>query len=447
MDKTLTEVLFRFPRPDTSDPNNDGRYIGEHGDFARLPWKTILGALKNPDPEVRGRAKSEILTTNQLIYIKSESINLRPIFHAAQVPIIPLLIGEFPMPDVEALSEVFTLTHQIERLGGVSSSITSTPNPWGQTRESLDRLNLIVHGRPQLQQFVILRRDLPLFCRALDGADSGYYHFGECTRHTITVHGPFDDILTEDIPIMHPTKLLQPYLEKLRGFENFTIQGRITPELARVIETRVRVQIETPQLGAVLRDTKSQMSQADEYLSLDRPMKAAHTYARASQGLVWLYNKGILPRESSRSQPSKLAELYFLLNLRQATAWLAVMQKRYEASKGANQISPNDGRVSFGKRAEGYINPERYSSLVDLVYETVTRFTPPPLRHKLTPHQNAIQLYQAAKADRLCDRLSFFTWTHIHDALRKAPDDDEIRHEAELINGRMMPWQERWKPE
>lgn len=443
-DHILTDVLCTFPRPQTTDPDNDGKYIGEHIKLALMPWRIDTRILCYPGPEVRARARRVMLVFNQFIYIKSESVNLRPIFHAAQVPIAALGLGPYARCRVEELFEFFILTHQIERLGGIRSSITSTAKPWGQSYKSLDRLGLTSHGRPRLQEFVILRRDLALFCRALDGADSGYHRFGACTRHTLTVH---DDVLTEDVPILEAANFLRPYVDILRGFENFTVKGRINPEVARDIQKRVKDQIVIPHLEDILEDVNRQMSQADKQLSLYRPIQAAHTYAKASQGLAWLYSKGVLPRRANDSPCPELAELFFELDLRQARAWLAVMQKRYNAAKGSKRNKLYDAQGRDDQPEEETGDPAKYSSLVELVYGTIVHQVPPPLEHRPSLHQTAIQLYHAAKADRLGGCGSVFTWKNIENALRMAPDNDEICREAKLINRRMTPWTLRWIPE
>lgn len=446
-DLILTRVLCDFPRPETSDPANDGRYIGEHSRLAEMPWEIDTRALRHPDPAVRARARRVMMVTNQFVYIKSESVNLLPLFHAAQVPIAALGVGKWARSRIEELSEFFILTHQIERVGGIGSSITSTANPWGRTRESLQKLSLVGRHVPPVQEFVILRRDLALFCRALDGADSGYHHFGECSTHTLTVHGPFDDIMTENIPILDPSNFLQPYKEILRGFENFTIQGRIRWHTARTIEKKVQGPPATPQPEQIIEDVIRQMGQADEEKA-KRPIQAAHTYAKASQGLETLYSKGILHEEGCRAALPRLAELFLLLDMRQADAWLAVLQNRHDAAQGAARKGAEDDAQGRGAQAElDRGDPEDYSSLVDLVYDAVYHAAPALLRHKGSVHQTAVQVYQTAKADRLGGRGSMTTWENINSALRDAPEDDEIRREAELIEKHMSAWTLRWTQE
>lgn len=448
-DHILTDVLCDFPRPETTDPANDGKYIGEHTKLAWIPWRIDTRILGYPDEEVRARARRVMLTQNQFVRIRSQTVNLRPIFHAGQIPIVTARLGEYVWPGLEELTEYFILTHDIERLGYSSSrsSMTSTAKPWGRTHYSLEKLRLTVHGRPQLQEFVILRRDLALFCRALDGADSGYHRFGQCTRHTIILHGPFTEILTGDIPILQPSRFLQPYLDILRGFENFTVQGRIEPALAEEIEATVENRIAMPHLDDVLGDLDRQMSQADKLLNLNRPIQAAHTYARASQGLLWLYSKGVLPRAADSVPFLQLAERFFKLDMLQAEAWLAVMQKRHDAAEDANQNRHHDAQSRNGQVDEDCGDPTAYSSLVDLVYRTVVHRIPLPLEHLPSLHQSAMQLYYLVKADRLGDCGSVFTWENINQALRMAPDDNKIRREAELIRKRMTPWSLRWIPE
>lgn len=448
-DHILTDVLCDFPMPETADTANDGKYIGEHTKLAWIPWRIDTRILGYPDEEVRARARRLMLTKNQFVCIRSQTVNLRPIFHAGQIPIVTARLGEYVWPGLEELTEYFILTHDIERLGYSSSrsSMTSTAKPWGRTHYSLEKLRLTVHGRPQLQEFVILRRDLALFCRALDGADSGYHRFGQCTRHTIILHGPFTEILTGDIPILHPSRFLQPYLDILRGFENFTVQGRIEPALAEEIEATVENRIALPRLDDVLGDLDRQMSQADKLLNLNRPIQAAHTYARASQGLLWLYSKGVLPRAADSVPFLQLAERFFKLDMLQAEAWLAVMQKRHDAAEDANQNRHHDAQSRNGQVDEDCGDPTAYSSLVDLVYRAVVHRIPPPLEHLPSLHQSAMQLYYLVKADRLGDCGSVFTWENINQALRMAPDDNKIRREAELIRKRMTPWSLRWIPE
>lgn len=448
-DQILAHVLCDFPRPETTDPANDGKYIGEHTKLAFIPWRIDTRILGYPDEEVRARARRVMLTKNRFVCIRSQTVNLRPIFHAAQIPIVTARLGEYVWPGLEELTGYIILTHEIERLGYSSSrsSMTSTAKPWGRAHYSLEKLRLTVHGRPQLQEFVILRRDLALLCRALDGADSGYHRFGQCTRHTIILHGPFTEILTEEPPILQPSRFLQPYLDILRGFENFTIQGEIEPALAEEFEATVETQIEPPRLDDVLEDLDCQMSKADELLNLDRPIQAAHTYARASQELLWLYSKGILPRAADSVPFKELAEWFFKLDMLQAEAWLAVMQKRHDAAEDANPNRHHDAQSRNGQVDEDCGDPTAYSSLVDLVYRTVVRRIPPPLELLPSPHQSAMQLYYLVKADRLGDCGSMYTWENINQALRMAPDNDNIRREAELIRKRMTPWSLRWIPE
>lgn len=446
-DHILTDVLCDFPMPETTDPANDGKYIGEHTKLALIPWRIDTRILGYPDEEVRARARRVMLTKNQFVRIRSQTVNLRPIFHAAQIPIVTARLGEYVCTGLEELTGYFILDHNIERISYFRSSMTSTAKPWGRTHQSLEKLGLIVHGRPQLQEFVILRRDLALFCRALDGADSGYHRFGPCTSHRLIVHGPFTEILTEDIPILHPSRFLQPYLDILRGFERFTIQGRIEPALAREIEDGVENRVASPRLDYILGDLDRQMSQADKLLNLDRPIQAAHTYARASQGLLWLYSRGVLPRADDFTPFPELAERFFELDMLQAEAWFAVMQKGHDA---AEDVTPNrleEDQARNGQPDEDCGDPAGYSSLVDLVYRTVVHQIPPPLEHMPSLHQAAMQLYYLVKADRLGDCGSMLTWTNINNALRLAPDDNNIRREAELIRKRMTPWSLRWMPE
>lgn len=449
-DQILAHVLCDLQTPETTDPANDGKYIGEHTKLALMPWKIDTRILGYPGEEVRARARRVMLTKNQFVCIRSQTVNLRPIFHAAQVPIVTARLGEYVWPGLEELTGYFILTHEIERLGYSSSrsSMTSTAKPWGRTHYSLEKLGLTVHGCPQLQEFVILRRDLALFCRALDGADSGYHRFGQCTRHKIILHGPFTEILTEEPPILQPSKFLQPYLDILRGFENFTTQGKIEPALAEEIEAEVQSEIESSRLDDVLEDLDHQMSQAYKLMILDRPIQAAHTYARASQELLWLYSKGILPRAADSKPFPELTERFLKLDMLQAEAWLAVMQKRHDAGE---DVTPNGNHGAQSRNGqvddEDCDDPTAYSSLVDLVYRTVVRRAPPPLKHLPSVHQEAMQLYYLVKADRLGNCGSTFTWENINQALRLAPYDDQIRREAELICKRMESWSLRWIPE
>lgn len=445
-DHILKDILCVFPRPETSDPANDGKYIGEYSGLAIMPWEIDTRILRYPDPEVRGRARRVMLMENKFIYIKSGSVNLLPIFHAAQIPIVAMHVGAWS-PRVEELSEFSILTHHIERLAGISSSITSTPIPWGRTRESLQKLGLSDCHAPQLQKFVILRRDLAHFCRALDGADSGYHQFGACTHHRLVVNGPFDGILTQEIPVLQPSNFLQPYRDILRGFENLTIRDRNSADLGLGIEAEVKRQIATPQPKVILEDINRQMSQGDQHLSQDRPSQAAHTYARASQGLVWLYSKGVLPRGADSNPLPELAELFFVLALRQGASWLNLLQKMRWAAEDATQDRPDDRKARGDQLRQGRGDKSMYSGLVGLLYSTIVHKAPPPLQHKPSLHQSAIQLYQAVKADRLGDCGSMMTWININSALRMAPYDNEIRYEAGLIHNRITPWTLQWIPE
>ncbi|KAL1867278.1 hypothetical protein Daus18300_006397 [Diaporthe australafricana] len=446
-DMILSYLLCSFPRPETTDPANDGKYIGEYVQCAHIPWNIDLRALDDPDPWVRKRASRVMLTINQFICVKSASINLLPMFNAAQVPIVASRLGPFGGDLVEKLSSFFILTHQIEKLGIIDaprpsfkSSMTSTPKPWGRSLEYLKMLKLAGETVPEQQEFVILRRDLDIFCRALDGADSGYYQFGACTENKLTLHGPFRDILDEGIPIFSPSRFLQPYRATLRGFENFTVQSRIEDmKEALDISKEVRETVATPRIGKVVEDANRQMSKGDVQMALDQHAMAAHTHARASQELVWLYSRGILPRETADIPSPLLAELFFILERRQAAAWIEVLEKVKAAIDKAAQNGPDDAQA----RGELLKHCCR-RCCVDLVYDTLMHQPPPPLRHLQTPQQTAMMLYQAAKSERLGDVGSKETWSMIHRAQRLAPQNLDIRCEAALIDKRVRAWDLRW---
>lgn len=445
-DQILSNLLCNFPRPKTTDPANDGKYIGEYTQCAHIPWDIDMRPLDDADPGVRKRASRVMLTTNQFICIKSTSINLLPLFNAAQVPIVACSLGPCGGDLVGKLSKFFILTHRIEKLGiidtprtRVRSSMTSTPKPWGRSRQCLEMLELAGVTVPEQQDFVILRRDLDIFCRALDGADSGYYRFGACTEHKLTLHGPFRDILDEDIPILDPSCFLQYYRETLRGFANFTVHNMTDEEGALKISQRVQEEVATPEIGEVSEYVIRQMTKGDQQMGLKQPVVAAHTYARASQELVWLYSRGVLPQGAGSPPSSLLAELFFMLERRQAAAWMNMLEKVLAAIESAAQNGPDDAKAR-GERLEDYC-PRCF---VDLVYDTMVYELPRPLRHNQTFEQTATVLYQAAKAARLGDVGSKITWAMIHRAQQLAPQDEDIRCEVALTDKCIRPWILTW---
>jgi hypothetical protein len=427
-DHILRYILCDFPRPEKSDPTNNGIYIGEHQDLALMPWRIDTGILNHPDEEVQRRARRVMVVENQLVYIKSETLNLLPIFHAARVPIVTMGIGRWTRSRVEVLSKYFHITHQIELQG---RSITGTGKPWGQTHQSLEAIGLKGPHVPKVQEFVILWKDLAHFCRALDGADSGYYRFGLCTEHTLGFHRPCEDLLEEHIPILCPSRLLHPYRDILRGFESFTIQGRIAHNLARAIEMEVGSPIKTPRPNDIVQALIRQLWRGNGQLTFNQPVDAAHTFARAAQELMVLHSKGVLPRRADGSPWPELAELYFELEQRQAKAWLFALEKQENAAEGS-------------QRKE--VQP---STIRQLVYNATPNLflPPPPLRHKPSDHQHALQLYHVAKADRLSDTGDWQTWLNIDRACSLDPENATIRREAELIRKHIQEWKLRRRSE
>lgn len=440
-DKVLRFVLCDFRRPETSDQANDGPndgiYVEKCGQLAVMPWRMDTRILDHSDEEVQRRARRVMLVTNRLVYIKSESLNLLPIFLAGRVPIVIRVNGSWARSRVEVLSKYFFITHRIESRG---HSITRTVKPWGQSRSSLKANGLDDNFVDGQQEFVILWEDLVLFCRALYGAYSGYHRFGACTRHAIRLHCPLENLLNEHIPLLHPSRLLQPYRETLQGFEKFTVQGSIEESLARTIRSEVGKRAATPRPTDIIEAIGLQMSKGDTQLTFNRPTHAAHAYARASQELLVLESRGVLPLGADSSPVPELASLRWMLDMRQANAWLTALQsKRAAAENSSTPHMHGDAHAHGGNSKEERRLRQRMFDLRELVYNATTLITGPPeaLRYEPSNQEQALQLYYAAKADRLCNHAFEETWDNISEARRLDPGNAEIRREEYLIRIRV----------
>jgi hypothetical protein len=386
-DHILRYVVCSFATPETSDPENNGIYIRTDQDLAEMEWGIDTRLLEHPDERVRKRATRLMLVENKLVHIRSESLNLLPIFHAAQVPIVTMARGRWDRSGVDALSRYFHITHQIELEDGW---IEYTEKPWGHTQEFLRQRHLVGTGAPKITEYVILGRDLAHFCRALNGANSGYVLFAQFTWHTITFHGPATDMLGENIAILDPSIMLKPYREILRDFENFTVMGRVEHDLANTIEEDVGRPFEKPQPHEIAEFLRREVGRGQDKLRAHQPLEAAHTFARAAQVLVMLDSKGVEPLESPDVTPAPvLANIYFKLQHRLAAAWLCALR----------HVAADDLITTY---AGGWRRSKsvQLTELRDLVY-AATSDLPWFLEYTPSNSEESFLLYHRVKADRL----------------------------------------------
>lgn len=225
-----------------------------------------------------------------------------------------------------------------------SGALVKTSHPWGLDSTSDFPSHHL--GSSTLthmaQYFVILRRDLPLFCRGLEGADSGYDCFGANTVHALQFR-PNTVLYPEMLDPKHANAegIMEVYKETLSGFKNVFVHIPDAPggpwsdtekeiwRLGAELEREVRKHRPGPTPGGLLKDLEVRRQRGLALLERGERTQAAEIFARASQHVHWLQSRSYLWQIKARGGENfvrRLADLYFDLNskfplLSRSSAW------------------------------------------------------------------------------------------------------------------------------
>lgn len=175
--------------------------------------------------QIHSEAKDVMLRGNQFVRIRGRSAHgmsdfVRTTMQWRQIPVLATTAS------FRASLMGFVMTHIVDWIG---------------SEESLDAAHTLYDGQDGIADFVILRRDLDVFCETL--ALMGIAYFGDfdvSSRHLLEIHNPFDDTLSPGfMSEVNQERLLQPYRDHFRGFTSVTLHGHVTSNVAESFQFKL----------------------------------------------------------------------------------------------------------------------------------------------------------------------------------------------------------------
>lgn len=301
--------------------------------YIRYP---LEAQILSTNRQVHAEACDTMLRGNQFIRIRGDKVPkcINTLVRKAQLPV--MLTATIP----SATAKGIVMTHTLE---------------WHESAPP--HLNASLHDRPNKIDWVILRRDLDAFCEAL--ALRGFYYtkgFGNVTKHVLEVHNPFEDTLSPDfMGEDNQQRLLHPYREHLRGFSHLSVQGHVSPGLAKSIQVSVAevLPIEPEQ---VIGDMRRQKDLGNGAFRRRLFHEASGAYRSGLCGLRVTMNGTLWRDVKARGGPAflhALAEVYHQIHLNLAQSILTYLQEGSNGDPG-NTKSFADTK-SLCSRAEAHV--------------------------------------------------------------------------------------------
>lgn len=263
-------------------------------------------------------------------------------------------------------------------------------------------------------EFMILRRDLDVFCETLAFLGTATMaKFDEGSRHTVEIHNPFDGTLSPDfMSEMNQERLLQPFCDHFRGFKSVSIYGHVSPRVSEAVQ---KCLAKEPSPEEVLAEVQHVKDLGNSFFRQKEFHKAAAAYWTAchkAQAVKSRSSWSHIRTQGGVSFVHALAELYFQICLNAAQNMMAYLRHIYDTY---DPICHREGRI-----AEQYINTaKRISQVFDSVWvPTLAQMA--KANYRMACVQRAMGNVQEAKI-----------W--IDQARLQAPSDQIIRREAEEI--------------
>ncbi|KAK2603119.1 hypothetical protein N8I77_009599 [Diaporthe amygdali] len=283
----------------------------------------IETAILLANKQIYQEARQILIKGNQFIHIKmrmSYIIVTKVIFEALQVPVVTIKNG-----CSTRFNDFLVMRHSIDMLDGASEVEFDA---------------------------ILLRRDLGLFCKALDSARIAIPHFLAKSKHEITIHNPFTKTSSPDyLNRKNQGRLLEPYRNRLRGFDHVKIGGSIDSDLAKAVVADVTMESDygTPhQFLAELLWLKEKGNQAFRQNCIiaaeDAWRIAANAISRASTGRTWSH----LKEAGGKDFTDRVSELYFQLQSNLTHKLIKDMQ----ASAPDRDVVQSSARLAWGSVRE-----------------------------------------------------------------------------------------------
>jgi hypothetical protein len=271
--------------------------------------------------------------------------------------------------------------------------------------------------------FVLLHRDLDMFCEGLANFQYMIKQHDELVSHIITLVEPFQDgpPTSELYSQKFQEMLIAPYRAKLRGFPRFTIQGAISENLAAAAMAQItRSRMEDP--GLVLSDLEELKTKGnDSFRTGDKRMASEH-WSRALLNINRLMNSSSGEKLREAGGPgfvNRMMALYFDLCSNRAQNYINTMREN---------LSDRNPVRSYGEGFFNSIDGTRDSEIHSILFPGTT-WTP-------SQQQMAKVLYREAVGCRLIGDAQFVGQAEsaIERAVTLVPGDAELEREKDRIS-------------
>lgn len=260
-------------------------------------------------------------------------------------------------------------------------------------------------------EFMILRRDLDVFCETLAFLGlATLAKFDEGSRHTVEIHNPFDGTLSPDfMSEMNQERLLQPFCDHFQGFTSVSIHGHVSPRVSEAVQKRLAKE---PSPEEALVDIQNVKDLGNFFFRQKESHKAAAAYWIACHKVRAIKLRSSWTQMRTQGGVSfvqALAELYYQISLNAAQNMFTYLRDIYDP------IPHKEGRL-----AENYINTATGTSEMFDSAWVPTLAQMAKANYRMACLQRAMGNVQEAKV-----------W--IDQARLQAPSDQIIRREAEEV--------------
>lgn len=347
--------------------------------------------------QVHAEARDVMLRGNQFIRIRARGVGqvIKGFLLARQIPIVRTTTRS------RDNFKGFVMTHSINLASNQPAEF-----PGSEHDSDVD--------------LVILQRDHGLFCEAL--ATRGVLMvrgFGSLTRHSLTIHNPFESTLSPGfLSEKNQERLLQPYRDHLRGFLHFSVDGSVSSSLAESVRHAVAEE-DLPEPEEVLAEFKRNKDLGNRCFRQKEFHQAAEAYTTGYIKVALIRNGNLWSQVAEKGGQTFLhgiSETYYQVCLNCAQNILVFLRETSESDK--KKIRYYCGKADYHVKSAMAAG------------ENFTSDWRPNLQ------QMAKLSFRAASIERVLGNMDAAK-SLIDIARQQAPSDPVIRREAEEIDALM----------
>lgn len=268
--------------------------------------------------QVYSEAKDAMLRGNQFIRIRGRGMHgvaafTQMVVRSRQIPILATT------PGFRDSFKGFAMTYLID---------------WGKDKIPPDAANPVGALQEDDMEFVILRRDLDIFCETLASLGlSTYENFDQDSLHIVEIHNPFHDTPSPDfMSETNQERLLQPFCDHFQGFKHVFLYGHVSSQVSEAVQRRLaKEQVTSPEEALVgvqnAKDLGNTLFRRKEF------NKAAAAYWRASMKVRAIRRRSSwshMRTQGGVSFVQALAGLYYQISLNAAQNIVTCLREKYD---------------------------------------------------------------------------------------------------------------------